>query len=123
MKRNKLYDEVMNYFGIEAQIDMVFEETAELVKEFCKFKRYIQKQRKIKETFDLLDGGFRSGKTIIPMIELQFKKNIAEEIADVEIVLEQMKQYFGINKYVSQVKESKKIKLAKYIGVEYNEKR
>lgn len=69
----------LNTYGAEPQITMVFEEMAELQKELCKYLR---------------------GKNNI--------QEIAEEIADTEIMLHQMKILFNIR---SQVKENKTYKL------------
>lgn len=68
--------------GAEAQICMVFEEMAELQKELCKSLR-----RK------------------------ENKSEIAEEIADVEIMLEQMKILFDIEEGVKKHKEFKTSRL------------
>ena len=61
----EVLERALNTYGSTAQITMVFEEMSELQKELCKYLRG--------------DGSF---------------KNIAEEIADVEIMLEQMKILF-----------------------------
>lgn len=73
-------------YGENAQITMVFEEMSELQKELCKFLR-----------------GKDDGKTIA---------HIAEEIADVEIMLDQMILLFDIADYVADFRESKVLRLA-----------
>lgn len=65
-------------FGPDSQLRMVIEESTELVKEICKFWR---------------------GK--------DNKDQIAEETADVEIMLEQIKIMFGIEADVEAYKEKK----------------
>lgn len=75
MDKVKLYQKAMDTYGLENQTMMVFEEMAELQKELCKALR-----------------GFIN------------TKNIAEEIADVEIMLEQMKQHYKIYEMVEEAK-------------------
>lgn len=78
-RRNKeIYKKAISKYGLYAQIDMVFEEMSELQKELCKFKR---------------------GKSNI--------SNIAEEIADVKIMLEQMALAFDIEDKVELQKDLK----------------
>ena len=74
----KLYRQAIEKWGAEAQICMVFEEMAELQKELCKALR--GKENRIE---------------------------IAEEIADVEIMLAQMKILFGIEEGVERYKKLK----------------
>jgi len=69
-------------FGPEAQTLMMFEEMSELQKELCKHAR---------------------GK--------QNRNNIAEEIADVEIMLEQMKTLHGCAKEVKECRREKLLRL------------
>lgn len=89
-KRNKeIYKKAISKYGLYAQIDMVFEEMAELQKELCKFKRG-------KDTKDTID-------------------NIAEEIADVKIMLEQMELAFNIKDKVEFEKDLKIKRLEKRI--------
>lgn len=75
MDKVKLYQKAMDKYGLENQTRMVFEEMAELQKELCKALR-----------------GFIN------------TKNISEEIADVEIMLEQMKQYYKLDEMTEEVK-------------------
>lgn len=76
--KKEVYTKALETWGQEAQITMVFEEMAELQKELCK----------------MLRGNQVTG-------------NIAEEIADVEIMLEQMKLLFEIEDYVRALKRGK----------------
>lgn len=78
MDERELYKQALDKWGAEAQICMVFEEMAELQKELCKALR--GKENRIE---------------------------IAEEIADVEIMLEQMKLLFGIEEGVERHKTLK----------------
>jgi hypothetical protein len=73
-----VYRKALMTYGKDAQITMVFEEMAELQKELCKVLR---------------------GKKVTG--------NIAEEIADVEIMLEQMKILFEIEDMVEGLKQYK----------------
>lgn len=77
--KKDIYKKALNKWGAEAQTIMVFEEMAELQKELCKA---------IRNNYSLDD--------------------LAEEIADVEIMLEQMKILFMIE---DSVQEQKKYKL------------
>lgn len=76
--KREIYEKALSVFGIHSQVHMVFEEMAELQKALCKFER---------------------GK---PDIE-----NIAEEIADVQIMLEQITQFFCIREQVELEKDKK----------------
>lgn len=62
MNKEKIYKKAIGKYGVAAQLDMVIEEMSELTKEICKIKR---------------------GKGN--------HMNLVEEIADVEIMLEQLK--------------------------------
>lgn len=78
MDRKELYTKLLNLYG-DKQIIIAIEELSELQKELCKSLR----------------NNYNYG-------------NIVEEIADVEIMLEQMKIYFEINE--EEVEEMKEIK-------------
>lgn len=80
----EIYKKALLKWGEGAQIAMVFEEMAELQKELCKCLR---------------------GKNVTGQI--------AEEIADVEIMLSQMKTLFKIE---NQVEDAKQYKLARLEG-------
>ena len=73
-------------FGEAAQVMMVFEEMSELQKELCKWMR---------------NGESRA-----------LVQNIAEEIADVEIMLAQMKILFGVGSLVGRYRRGKTMRLA-----------
>lgn len=75
MDKGSVYRQALETYGEKSQITMVFEEMAELQKELCKHLR---------------------GKTNI--------ENIADEIADVEIMFEQMKLHFDIGTSVENIK-------------------
>ncbi|MBC8589348.1 hypothetical protein H8707_14105 [Tissierellaceae bacterium BX21] len=77
-KEKEIYKRALDKWGTELQIVMVFEEVAELQKELSKCLR---------------------GK--------DNRLEIAEEIADVEIMLAQMKILFGIHEAVERHKEYK----------------
>ena len=79
MTRKEFYKTVVDTYG-KQQVIVAIEELSELQKELCKALR-------CKVNFD----------------------NITEEIADVEIMLEQMKIYFAINE--NEVEGMKKLKI------------
>lgn len=62
MNKEKIYKKAIGKYGVAAQLDMVIEEMSELTKEICKIKRG--------------KGNYM---------------NLVEKIADVEIMLEQLK--------------------------------
>lgn len=72
-------------YGAEAQLNVAIEEFAELTKEICKHKRYMDNT-----------------------------KAIVEEMADCYIMLEQMKMIFGLGSTVIPDAMDKKIKRLKY---------
>lgn len=84
INKSEVYAKALKIYGAIAQIQMVFEEMAELQKELCKRLR---------------------GKPN--------RSNIAEEIADVYIMLEQMEQHFEIETLVEKFKEGKIKRLAR----------
>lgn len=86
-RREEIYRAALNKFGAEAQTRMVYEEMAELQKELCKHAR----------GSDNLDA-------------------IAEEIADVQIMLEQMVLLHGCAELVEKQKAGKLWRLADKIG-------
>ncbi|MBR2033798.1 MAG: hypothetical protein IKA03_03900 [Alphaproteobacteria bacterium] len=77
-QENKIYNDAIAFFGETSQKIMVVEEMSELIKELCK---------------DLRDRG---------NIE-----NIADEIADVEITIAQIKSIYGIEKAVEEHRDFK----------------
>lgn len=84
MKREKLYDKAVELWGIESQIHVTVEEMSELIKVLMK--------------------GFRGELNI---------ENLIDELADTEIMIEQLKFIFGLNDKVSKRKEYKKKRLEK----------
>ena len=83
MTRKEVYAKLLEKYG-DAQIIIAIEELSELQKELCKVLRE-------KGVYD----------------------SVVEEIADVEIMLEQMKMYFGIDD--EEVEEVKKNKIERTI--------
>lgn len=81
MNKQILYDAIKKY-GVDAQLKMAIEEMSELTKEICK--------------------NFRGKEN---------KEQIAEEIADVEIMIEQLKIMFGCSVEVMRFKEWKMARL------------
>jgi Maltooligosyl trehalose synthase len=87
-KETALYRATLDKWGADAQTAMCVEEMAELTKELCKWKRG-------KDNFN----------------------EIAEEIADVEIMLEQMKLLHGVSAKVETVKVYKRSRLMERLEV------
>ena len=84
MNEKAIYQKALNEWGVQAQITMVFEEMSELQKALCKFLR----------------GANNS-------------QDVCEEIADVEIMLGQMKVLFGDENTIENYKEQKLKRLEK----------
>lgn len=88
-----LYKQAIKSWGVLAQLDMVVEECSELIKAIQKAKRAgTEKQRVICEMF------------------------IADEVADVEIMCEQVRQIFKEQPF-DKLKEQKLERLKKKLGV------
>nr|DAM89302.1 MAG TPA: nucleoside triphosphate pyrophosphohydrolase [Caudoviricetes sp.] len=90
MNKEELYKFAIERYGDEAQINQGIEEMAELIQAINKFRR-----NPCEETL----------------------KGIAEEIADVEIMLEQYKIIFGATLPVNRIKSNKLQRLAERLGV------
>lgn len=73
-----IFKDALHVYGRRSQITMAFEEMAELQKELCKYLR---------------------AEDNVP--------HIAEEIADVEIMLDQMRLYFGFGDRVDEIRAEK----------------
>ena len=89
MDEQKIYRAALAAWGADAQTLMVFEEMAELQKELCKAARGRDN-----------------------------REQIAEEIADVEIMLEQMKVLHGCAEAVAAYRKSKLRRLAIRCGAD-----
>lgn len=74
----EIYTKAAELWGVQFQVNVAIEEMSELTKELCKFNR-----REVR----------------IP--------NIAEEIADVHIMLEQLIEIFHVREQVEQIKGHK----------------
>ncbi len=84
--QHDVFKDAIKEFGEAAQVTMVFEEMAELQKELCKW--------------------LRNGNSV------ELTHNIAEEIADVEIMLAQMKLLFDNRGLVLSYRREKTARLA-----------
>ena len=81
--RKLVYEHAISRYGIKPQLLMVIEEMSELAKEICKF--------------------FRGHNNT---------EEIAEEVADVTITLEQLRLIFGLNDRVCEIMDEKVRRLA-----------
>ena len=92
---DSVYIDAVNHFGVDSQLIVAIEEMAELTKELTKYKRGL---------------GTTAG--------------IAEELADVEIMLEQLRYIFSkkvgslsnFNQVVEAFKEQKRLRLMRVIA-------
>lgn len=78
MVKNELFERARSHYGLKQQVIVAIEELSELQKELTKFLR-------LKADYD----------------------HIAEEIADVEICCEELKQYFKLHNIVGTWKSQK----------------
>lgn len=79
---------IINFYGIESQARQTMEECGELIQALNKYLRISNKDKLAAE------------KTAVIM-------NIAEEIADVQIMIYQVKEYFQFEKEVAEIIKSK----------------
>lgn len=91
-ERKYVYEHALDTYGIDAQVRMVIEEMSELTKELCKCYR---------------------GKANLDAI--------AEETADVTIMLEQLQMIFSINDEVCEHMDAKVQRLAGKLGIEVDD--
>ena len=96
MTEQEIYQRALEKFGIDAQIGQLHEEIGELMVAISKAIRYVNKYN---EKSEVLNG------------------NIMSEIADVEIMLEQMKIVFNKEKLwdFENIKKGKLHKLKNYL--------
>lgn len=85
-ERAKIYAQAVDTFGRNNQVTVAIEEMSELIKELCKTKR--------------LEGRL---------------VNLAEEIADVTIMLEQLRIMYDVNELACAFMDAKVQRLAKKI--------
>jgi len=88
-ERKAVYEQALAAYGERAQVLMVIEEMSELTKEICKHFR---------------------GR---PNIE-----ELADEVADVTIMLEQLRLIYGLNAKVCEHMDMKVLRLKKRLGME-----
>ena len=89
-----IYWSAIETFGYDLQIAVAIEEMAELTKELCKAQRVTFAGR----------GGLGDGL-------IDNHDEIAEEIADVQIVLEELEQMYGAKKKVQKIRQQKLARL------------
>lgn len=90
-KEQEIHEEAVKQWGVKSQIDMAAEESAELIKKLMKF------------------GRVHNGATIL---------EITEEMADVEVMLAQLKVVFKNKGGVALLKKVKLEKLMDMLGVD-----
>lgn len=84
--KESLYKSALKKWGTNNQLDMVIEECSELTKATCKLKRGNKPESILMEEF-------------------------VDELADVEIMIEQMKSCFSLHLAVSSKKQEKLLRL------------
>lgn len=97
IEENQLFNLVFMQNGEANQRRIAIEECSELIKSLCKYDRYFADEEMDKRILRL---------------------NIIEEMADVEIMIDQLKLMFDHNNDFEQAKEQKLKRLAKRIGVD-----
>lgn len=103
----EILQKAIDTYGINAQLDMCIEEMSELTKAICKYKRVIAQLK------DKVSVTAEEAKKVSESVD-----NIAEETADVLIMLEQMKMIFGTS-IIEQQTEHKVKRLAERLGINY----
>ena len=88
-EQNKIYLQA-EMFGLDNRMTQTTEELAELIQALCKYKRVQSGDKTVRAT--------------------HIRYNIIEEIADVEICLEQLKHLLDINNVVEEIKKNKIIR-------------
>ena len=86
----EVFRKAIDTYGEESQMHMVLEEMSELAKEVCKSLRYTKNQR---------------------------RRHVAEEVADVEIMLEQIKMIYRIDDDVEMWRLDKVVRLKEKLGL------
>lgn len=99
--------EIARFYGFDAQTNQLIEECAELIQAINKYKRQFLRGQPVRESSD--------GKTPRDMI--------VEEIADVEVMLCQIKQMFGITELEIEDVAERKIERTMMRMEESNERR
>lgn len=87
-ERKEIYEKALRTWGTQAQIMMALEEMSELTKELCKHFR-----------------------------ESHNGAEIIDEVADVTIMMEQLRLIFGINEAVCEQMDVKMLRLKKRLGM------
>lgn len=100
MDNRKVYQDALDTWGAEAQTKMLFEEIGELMQAVCKAS-HVKNWEQRAEVWS----------------------NIAEEIADVKILLEQMELLFNVEEAVKNRMEEKIIRLQMRLEAAHAEKR
>lgn len=98
MNPNKLYQNAIKSWGKDAQINMIIEESSELITELSKLIKYLMKLSRTKN-----DRQYKMTKMLVE-----------GEIADVEIMLEQMHFIFD-NNMINKIKAEKLERLKKLL--------
>lgn len=88
MTEQEIYQKAMAKFGNENQVIKTIEELSELQKALCKMILYCNNE-------------------IIEMRIVELEKNILEEMADVEIMVNQLKFIFGSTETFESIKQAK----------------
>lgn len=99
--------EIARFYGFDAQTNQLIEECAELIQAINKYKRKYLRGQPVRESSD--------GKAPREMI--------VEEIADVEVMLCQIKQMFGITELEIEDVAERKIERTMILMEESNERR
>lgn len=97
IEENKLFNLVFMKNGEANQRRIAIEECSELIKALCKYDRYFADEEMDKRILRL---------------------NIIEEMADVSIMIDQLKLMFDHSNDFEQAKEQKLVRLAKRMGVD-----
>jgi len=93
-ERLEIYREAIKQWGVDAQIDMAIEEMAELISALQHHRRREERQH------------------------IATINEVIDEIADVEIMMEQLKYMFFVNSlFLSNLKEKKLVRVKKLLNM------
>lgn len=102
----KVLQSAIDHYGEENQCDVAIEEMAELTKALCKCKRLENAYPNITSDLLVCSGVLARNVDFEKAVEA-LKGNVAEEIADVYIMLEQLTMIFDCKQRVSAIAREK----------------
>ena len=110
LDEQEIFDKCLEKWGLNSQLVQTIEELSELIQSISKIYRFLEER----------GSNFLIGLTIMSDLkgdDLECLENIIEEIADSELMLDQLKYYFLITEdEISKQRDLKKERLMKIVG-------